>query len=416
MSKILYYTDCPFFGGCENMLPLFLNSERIKNKYEIVFCYRYSVEYKNDLEKRIVSDIPVIPLTFISGTWPKKNFIPPFNHISKPLQYLSTGITRLPLTFYEIFWFIRFFKKLSPDIVHLNNGGYPAARTVRSAAIAARLAGVKSVIMVVNNMAAGYTSLGRVIDAIFDRWVVHSVTIFITASKSAATRLQSVLRLPNKKIKFIPNGIEPIEIYDNRNKNIRIKQNPCRSCEIIISVVGLLVERKGHRFLLDAIKIIKDNNPHLWNHLKLWVIGDGELRQSLECYAKSLEISENIVFWGHRPDVLEKLFASDFLVLPSIKDEDFPFVILEAMLLGKPVISTYVAGIPEQVEDGKTGLLVQPGDALSLSKAISELCRDPKLIKKMGEAGKQRFESNFTSDISLKSYLDLYDLLLCSLK
>ena len=98
----------------------------------------------------------------------------------------------------------------------------------------------------------------------------------------------------------------------------------------------------------------------------------------------------------------------DVLILPSISDEDFPNVILEAMALGKPVISTRLAGVPEQVIDGETGFLVNPRNVDELKLAIKELCNNTTLRLQMGRAAVYNFEDKFTAEIAVKKYMALY--------
>jgi glycosyltransferase involved in cell wall biosynthesis len=94
--------------------------------------------------------------------------------------------------------------------------------------------------------------------------------------------------------------------------------------------------------------------------------------------------------------------------LPSIQDEDFPNVILEAMALGKPVIASRLAGTPEQVVEGVTGLLVAPRNVTQLAAAICQLIDQAGMRSSMGRAALVRFNVNFTSQIALENYYNLY--------
>jgi len=98
----------------------------------------------------------------------------------------------------------------------------------------------------------------------------------------------------------------------------------------------------------------------------------------------------------------------DVLVVPSIDYEDFPNVILEAMALGKPVIASRLAGIPEQAVDGETGILVAPKDVRHLAASILKLICDEQLRMRMGEAGLLRFQKQFTASIAVDNYLSFY--------
>jgi glycosyltransferase involved in cell wall biosynthesis len=104
--------------------------------------------------------------------------------------------------------------------------------------------------------------------------------------------------------------------------------------------------------------------------------------------------------------------ALDVLILPSVQDEDFPNVILEAMSLAKPVIASRLAGTPEQVIEGVTGLLVGPRNVAQLGEAILQLIDNTSTRSSMGYAGLRRFNSYFTSQIALDNYSNLYTALI----
>ena len=102
----------------------------------------------------------------------------------------------------------------------------------------------------------------------------------------------------------------------------------------------------------------------------------------------------------------------DVLIWPSVEDEDFPNVVSEAMGLGKPVIASRLAGTPEQVEEGKTGLLIEPRNVEQLSRAILQLSKNSDIRKSMGSAALARFKANFSSEIAIRNYNNLYKILI----
>lgn len=131
--------------------------------------------------------------------------------------------------------------------------------------------------------------------------------------------------------------------------------------------VARLEERKGHRVLLEAVHALRRRGVDL--HLTL--IGDGSLRESLETDVRRLGLTRDVRFagWASGRDTLDAMQSARLVVLPSFA-EGLPIVLMEAMALGRPVISTSVAGIPELVVDGITGWLVGPGDPQGLASAI----------------------------------------------
>jgi glycosyltransferase involved in cell wall biosynthesis len=116
-------------------------------------------------------------------------------------------------------------------------------------------------------------------------------------------------------------------------------------------------------------------------------------------------------FLGYQSDIFPFLHAMDCVVLPSIM-EGFGFVLVEAMAVGKPVIASRVGGIPEIVEDGVTGILVDPRDSQSLAKHIILLLQDPQRRLTMGRAGKKRVQEHFTSKRMNEQLCEVYNELL----
>ena len=171
---------------------------------------------------------------------------------------------------------------------------------------------------------------------------------------------------PEKGVIAIPNGIDLSDTKANGDK---------------IVFAGTLNERKGVRNLLIALRKIKESGMNL---PKTLIIGDGPDREKLEKMAKGLPVA----FLGKKmPDELKTCLKEGmFLVFPSKegRGEGMPNVILEAMSVGLPVIASRIAGIPEMIEHGRTGFLVEPDNPDEIAKCIKMLMGNPKLRKRMG--------------------------------
>lgn len=139
-------------------------------------------------------------------------------------------------------------------------------------------------------------------------------------------------------------------------------------------------------------------------------LGDGELSDELKNMASKLNLKEKVKFLGWRQDVAEVMSVFDLFVLPSL-NEGMGRVLVEAMALGKPVVASNVGGIPDLVIHGKNGCLVPPGDAQSLSAAISDLIEDPERGRKMGENGKKR-AIDYSADSMVQKIDQLYRTML----
>lgn len=173
-----------------------------------------------------------------------------------------------------------------------------------------------------------------------------------------------------------------------------------------LAVIGRLTEQKGHRYLLDALA----RTPSL-ERVHLLVAGDGDLRDTLRDYAAALGLSSRVHFVGVRRDVGNLLHAVEVFVLPSLW-EGLPLALVLAMGAGVPVVSTRVGGVPEIVDDGRTGLLVPPGDAAELGHALARLIGDPARARVLAEAARTEVRPKFGVDGYVASVVGLYDRLL----
>jgi glycosyltransferase involved in cell wall biosynthesis len=137
-------------------------------------------------------------------------------------------------------------------------------------------------------------------------------------------------------------------------------------------------------------------------------VGEGYLREELELLTRQLGLSENVIFTGFRTDIPELTSIFDIAILASFF-EGLGRVLLEAMVLGKPVIATKVGGIVDVVDDGKTGILVPPNDSNALAGAIVRLLSDDDLRKKMGKAGKEKIDAKFSAQTMVSQIERVYE-------
>ena len=141
------------------MLANLLNDSKNRREFNVSLSYRASPAYTDGLRSRTRVDFPVFPLHFPepSTALPTREWWP--RVLRRGTRFASRQVATYPLLAYEICLLRRLFTQLAPDLVHINNGGYPAALSARAAAIAARLAGVRHVVMVVNNLAEPHRGL-----------------------------------------------------------------------------------------------------------------------------------------------------------------------------------------------------------------------------------------------------------------
>lgn len=169
--------------------------------------------------------------------------------------------------------------------------------------------------------------------------------------------------------------------------------------------VGRLSSEKGHRGLLEAFRAVAERMPDV----RLDLVGDGPLRGEVDALIAELGIGDVVTRHGALPeaDTLARIAAADILVLPSFM-EGLPLVIMEAMALGKPVIASGVAGIPELVRDGVNGLLVPPSHGQALSDAMAALAADPARRGALGQAARIAVMEEFAIDRAVLPLIPLF--------
>ncbi len=169
--------------------------------------------------------------------------------------------------------------------------------------------------------------------------------------------------------------------------------------------LGRLVSSKGFDLALRAFAVVAGQYPRA----RMVVAGDGPERGRLEAVAADLGVGQRVRFLGRvSPADSGALIAQSTLVLMPSHEETFGLVALEAAQQGRPIVASDVEGLAEVVADGETGLLVAPGDAAALARAISELLADPDRRLRMGRQAQARVAERFSWDRHLDTYEALY--------
>jgi glycosyltransferase involved in cell wall biosynthesis len=174
----------------------------------------------------------------------------------------------------------------------------------------------------------------------------------------------------------------------------------------ILLFLGRLRIRKGVDILLEAFNLVRHDEGVGGGTLV--IAGDGEHRGAVEKRARSLELGSSVVFLGrcNSGQVKYLLDRAKALVVPSLY-EGMPLVILEAMDAGVPVVASSVSGIPEIVEDGETGWLVEAGSVDSLVAALTEVLSDVGEAQRRGESGRQRLDSVYRPKHAASQWLKI---------
>ena len=215
------------------------------------------------------------------------------------------------------------------------------------------------------------------------RLVLSNADAVITLT---ADMREVVQRLYKREIVTIPNGVE-LERYQGLPGE-KIRQKIGLGVEEKVALfVGTLRPVKGVRYLIEAMDIVVREN----RLARLLVVGDGEERGELENLAKRLGVAARISFIGRKPhrDIPDYMAAADVFVLPSLS-EGFPLTILEAMAAGLPIVTTRVRGLPEIIEEGGNGFLVEPRNHQQIAERLLSLFSNDKLAEAMGQSNRDK--------------------------
>jgi len=173
---------------------------------------------------------------------------------------------------------------------------------------------------------------------------------------------------------------------------------------VVVGTLGRLVDSKGVDILLAAVATLSKNRPTL----RCVVVGDGPAETRLKEAAAELGIGHSVVFAGFVEDPYSWLAALDVFALPTLL-ESFGLAALEAMAAGVPVVASRTGGVPEVVTDGRTGLLVKPGDSAELASAIATMLDDPTAARRLTVAAREAARTEFSIAAMAEATAAVYD-------
>jgi glycosyltransferase involved in cell wall biosynthesis len=226
----------------------------------------------------------------------------------------------------------------------------------------------------------------------------------IAVSNASEAKLHAEGRAALVPVSLIYNGVD-LQRYDNQEACCTLPDEyGMEPGSQIVGVVARLEPEKGHPTLLEAWPGVIRAVPDVY----LLIVGEGSRRDALEAQARELRIAHRVVFTGRRDDIPAVTAALDVAVLPSYREAQ-GLTILEAMALSRPVVASNVGGIPEMVQDGVTGLLVEPRDAEGLTSAIVRLLTDHPYADTLGRAGHDLVHDRFCIELMVQAVESIYD-------
>ncbi len=216
------------------------------------------------------------------------------------------------------------------------------------------------------------------------RSVLKNADEVITLTEDMKRQAQ---QLCDREMLVIPNGVDLERFEDLPAREMLRIELGFDQDEKVILFVGNLRSVKGARYLIEAMRLIKDKNASA----RLTLIGDGEERGALQNHVKELELERYVTFVGRvsSEKVPGYMAASDTFVLPSLS-EGFPVVIAEAMAAGLPIITTRIGGLPEIIQDGENGFLVEPMSPEQIAEKVLLLLEDDELRQRISSNNRAR--------------------------
>jgi len=210
-----------------------------------------------------------------------------------------------------------------------------------------------------------------------------------------------------RKIKYLPNGVDT-DLYQPAGiaEKVKLKSSLKLGTGLVILYVGRLHQVKNLAVLINSFGQMQATNPTA----QLLIIGSGPEESSLKKQVVEKHLTEKVIFLPMQEEVRPYLQAADIFVLPSQR-EGIANALLEAMACGLAPLASNIGGNKELIQDGTSGLLVEPGDASSLTTALSRVVADEKLRMRLGAAARQRVADHYSLAAIISGYHDIYGLL-----
>lgn len=233
------------------------------------------------------------------------------------------------------------------------------------------------------------------------RMLIPFINAYVPVSADLGDWLRRTIGVPDRKIVMVRNGVDTVRYAPQDPSPGPL---PHRIC---IGTVGRIEGIKNHTGLLDAFRLLLARFPAPQFDLRLAIVGDGPLLQTLRDQVARESWAHQVWLPGTRADIADIMRSFTVFVLPSLS-EATPVTILEAMATGLPVVASRVGGVPQLVLHRQTGLLVNPSDPQALAEALSIYIRAPQLRAQHGAAGRKHVVAHYSIDGMVAGYDSLY--------
>jgi glycosyltransferase involved in cell wall biosynthesis len=243
---------------------------------------------------------------------------------------------------------------------------------------------------------------------IFEEKMLERAKKIIAVSHFTKKELTEYYQIPASKIRVIHNGVDIKKFQPAQDKRKIKSELGFNPDDLLILSVGRLYARKGLFTLIDSMPPIMKR----FKNAKFVVSGKGQSDEmnKLIAHAEKVGVKDNLIFTGYYPDKkLPKLFQAADVFAFSTFYEHHPFAVLEALASGLPVVTTWVGGIPETIESGKNGFLVEPFNVRQFSDRILFLLEHPAEAAEMGQRARKTIVDEYDWRIVVKDAMEVYD-------
>jgi glycosyltransferase involved in cell wall biosynthesis len=276
----------------------------------------------------------------------------------------------------------RLLRRERPDVFHAHMSSPVACKWALAAAVLARVPAVLGTVQVGRYEPPNRSAYWQL------RLLARGVERYLAVSREIAGELVERLGWPAAKVEVVYNAVDPERFAVAASPDPREQLGGSEGRPLVLTAARL-DPQKGHPALLEAATRVPE---------AIFVLaGEGPRRERLEELAGELGIADRVRFLGRREDVPRLLAACDVFALPSLY-EGSSLAVLEAMASGTPVVGSAVGGTDELIEDGRTGLLVPPGDPGALAAALRRLLANPELRTELAARARERVERDLTRE------------------
>jgi glycosyltransferase involved in cell wall biosynthesis len=245
---------------------------------------------------------------------------------------------------------------------------------------------------------------GRPLRRLVDREVIgRGSSAFIAVSRDDQRKMIEIEGVNPKKILHVPNGIAAPP--PPSGADVRAELGIPAEARVIGTVSVLRPQKALDVFVRASARLLRER-PDLY----VLLAGDGPLRGELTALVESLGVQDRLLMLGYRSDASDVIAALEVAVSSSAY-EGSPLAVMEYMESARPIVATRVGGVPDLIEDGVNGLLVDAADEAGLAAAIGRMLADPEAARRMGEAARERRRREFTVDLMVRRFEALYERL-----